>query len=131
VETGQALLTIAADATDYEVELYMPERRIGHLHRWRDALKEKNPSDDVKVDFISMTEPGTTHAGRIIQVNPMAESHEEHGNMIRVRVQPEGELRNPRPGTTVTANVHCGKASFLWAKLHEAWEWLETSPLFF
>jgi biotin carboxyl carrier protein len=127
VETGQVLLTIAEADTDYEVELYMPERRMGHLHRARDNVKDKDPSQDLGVNFVSMTDPGVTHTGHVIQVNPTAEPHEEHGNMVRIRVQPDGELRNPRPGTTVTANVHCGRAPWLWAKLHEAWEWLEVT----
>ena len=31
-------MTIAAADTDYEVELYMPERRVGHVHRYRQRL---------------------------------------------------------------------------------------------
>lgn len=131
VETGQILLTIAAADTDYEVELFMPERRIGHLHRARDPLLKKDPPEDLKVDFISMYNPGVKHTGRVIQVNPTAEPHEEHGNMVRIRVQPDDKLLNPRPGATVTANVHCGRAPWLWAKLHEAWEWLQASPVMF
>jgi hypothetical protein len=131
VETGQVLLTIAAADTDYEVELFMPERRIGHLHRARDKVKKLDADADLGVDFVSMYDPGVVHKGRVIQVNPTAEPHEEHGNMVRVRVQPEDELINPRPGASVTANVHCGRAPWLWAKLHEAWEWLMTSPVVF
>jgi hypothetical protein len=127
VETGQALLTIAAAGTDYELELFMPERRIGHLHRARDIVKAKDPQDDLKVDFISMTDPGISYAGRVIQVNPTAEPHEEHGNMVRIRVQPNQEIVSPRPGATVTARVHCGRAPWLWAKLHEAYEWAEAA----
>ena len=78
-----------------------------------------------------MTDPGVTHSGHVLHVNPTAEPHEEHGNMVRIRVQPDEALKNPRPGATVTANVHCGRAPWLWAKLHEAWEWLETSPVMF
>jgi len=131
VETGQVLMTVAAEQTDYEVELYMPERRIGHLHRARDKVKEADPNADLAVDFVSMTDPHATHTGHVIYVNPTAEPHEEHGNMVRIRVRPDQELTNPRPGATVTANVHCGRSSWLWAKLHEAWEWLETSPVMF
>jgi len=109
----------------------MPERRIGHLHRARDIVKAKDPQQDLTVDFISMTDPGVNHRGHVLHVNPTAEPHEEHGNMVRVRVQPDEALKNPRPGATVTANVHCGRAPWLWAKLHEAWEWLESSPIWF
>ena len=131
VEMGQVLLTVAAENTDYEVELYMPERRIGHLHKARDALKAQDPSADLAVHFVSMTDPGVSHSGRIVHVNPTAETHEEHGNMVRIRVRPDQPLAQPRPGATVTAKVHCGRAPWLWCRLHEAWEWLQTSPLMF
>jgi multidrug efflux pump subunit AcrA (membrane-fusion protein) len=131
VEMGQVLLTVAAENTDYEVELYMPERRIGHLHKARDALKAQDPSADLVVHFVSMTDPGVSHSGRIVHVNPTAETHEEHGNMVRIRVRPDQPLAQPRPGATVTAKVHCGRAPWLWCRLHEAWEWLQTSPLMF
>jgi hypothetical protein len=131
VETGQVLMTIAAADTDYEVELKMPERRIGHLHRARDKIKQKNAEQDLTVDFITMIDPGVTHTGRVLHVNPTAEPDEEQGNIIRIRVQPDQQLDSPRPGATVTANVHCGRAPWLWAKLHEAWEWLEASPVMF
>ena len=98
VETGQVLMTIAAADTDYEVELYMPERRMGHLHRARDRVKTRNPADDLVVSFVSMNDPGISHNGHVLHVNPTAEPHEEHGNMVRIRVQPDEELKNPRPG---------------------------------
>jgi multidrug efflux pump subunit AcrA (membrane-fusion protein) len=131
VEAGQVLLTVAAADTDYEVELLMPERRIGHLHRARDRAKANDPAADLTVHFITMIDPGVSHSGHILHVNPTAEPHEEHGNVVRIRVQPDSQLTNPRPGATVTANVHCGRAPWLWSKLHEAWEWLEASPVLF
>jgi multidrug efflux pump subunit AcrA (membrane-fusion protein) len=130
VEIGQVLMTIAAANTDYEVELYMPERRIEHLRRARDKVQKADAKADLNVDFIVMTDPGVSHTGKIVHVNPTAEPHEEHGNMVRIRVTPDVKLVSPRPGATVTADVHCGRASFLWAKLHEAWEWVEANLLF-
>jgi multidrug efflux pump subunit AcrA (membrane-fusion protein) len=132
VETGQVLLTIAASDTAYEVELYMPERRIEHIRRARwisEKVRGIEPTD-LEVDFIAMMDPGVNHHGKVVHVNPTAEPHEEHGNIIRIRVKPDTEIKNARPGATVTADVHCGKSSFLWAKLHEAWEWVEANVLF-
>src|SRR5262245_34782478 len=63
VDTGQILMTVAASGTDYEVELFMPERRVGHLHRARDKVQSANPNSDLEVDFISMTDPGMKHPG--------------------------------------------------------------------
>jgi hypothetical protein len=52
--------------------------------------------------------------------------------MVRIKVMPDpaNPVNNPRPGTTVTADVHCGKAPFIYSMLHEAWEWLEANVLF-
>lgn len=130
VGVGQVLMTIAAEDTDYEVELYMPERRVKHLTSYRNAVKAKDPSADLDVDFILMTDPGVYYQGKVVEVNPAAEPHEEHGNMVRIRVQPDQPVLHPRPGTTVTADVHCGTAPFIYSMLHEAWEWLEANVLF-
>ncbi len=133
VETGQILMTVAAEDTDYELELYMPERRMDHLRKARAAWKQANSDDpkaDLGVDFILMTDPGQNHTGKVVHVNPTAESFEDQGNIVRIRVKPDEKLTNPRPGATVTADVHCGRAPIVWCYLHEAWEWVEANVLF-
>jgi multidrug efflux pump subunit AcrA (membrane-fusion protein) len=131
VETGQVLMTIAAENTDYHVELYMPERKMKHLANARDAVKRRNPDADLEVVYILMTDPGVYHYGKLDRVHGAAEAHEEHGNMVRLHVKPDKEIPNPRPGATLTADVHCGKAPLLWNWLHEAWEYFESSPIMF
>lgn len=131
VETGQALLTVAAADTPYEVELFMPERRVKHLEEFRIDLKKKSPADDLVVDYILMTEPGAFHSGVLRDVHRTAELHAEHGQMVRLRVELTDKVENPRPGTTVTAKVKCGRTNLAWAYLYEAWEWFEANVLFF
>ena len=130
VGVGQVLMTIAAEETDYEVELYMPERKVKHLTSYRNRIKSEDPTADLDVDFILMTDPGVYYQGKVVEVNPAAEPHEEHGNMVRIKVQPKEPVLHPRPGTTVTADVHCGTAPFIYSMLHEAWEWVEANILF-
>ncbi len=125
VGVGQVLMTVAAEETDYEVELYMPERRIKHLASYRSRMQKEKPGQDLSVDYILMTDPGVSHRGEVIDVHGSAEANEEHGNMVRIRVKTLEPVKNPRPGATVTANVHCGRASFLYCKLHEAVEWVQ------
>ena len=131
VETGQVLMTVAASDTAYEVELYMPERRMKHLAHARENVKRASPGDDLKVAYILMTDPGVYHYGTLSSVHGAAEASEEHGNMVRLHVRPDDEIKNPRPGATLTADVHCGKAPLLWNWLHEAWEYFEASPVMF
>ena len=104
-------MTIAAADSDYEVELYMPERRIAApAPRTARRSRPADPSADLKVDFILMTDPGKTHYGNVVRrQSDTTEPHEEHGNMVRIRVQPDEQITDRRPGATVTANVHCGK----------------------
>jgi multidrug efflux pump subunit AcrA (membrane-fusion protein) len=130
VETGQVLLTVAADNSDYQIELLMPERRVRHLTDARERLKTAHPDQDLKAEFFLMTDPGTRHQGTLVEVNAAAEAHEEQGNMVRVRIHPDEPLKSPRPGASVTADVHCGKAPLGWAMLHEAWEWMQASWFF-
>ena len=122
VGVGQVLMTVAADDTDYEAELYMPERRVKHVVEYRNKILTKEPGKDLQVSFILMTDPGIAHSGEVLDIHGGADPSEEHGNMIRIRVKPLDTLLNPRPGATVTGRVHCGRAPLLWCKLHEAWE---------
>jgi len=122
VGVGQVLMTVAADDTEYEAELYMPERRVKHVVDYRKKIQTKDSSKDLAVSYILMTDPGIAHSGEVIDIHGGADPSEEHGNMIRIRVKPLDKLVNPRPGATVTGRVHCGRAPLLWCKLHEAWE---------
>jgi multidrug efflux pump subunit AcrA (membrane-fusion protein) len=131
VETGQVLMTVAAADTDYEVELYMPERKMKHLANARASAKQADADADLKVEYILMTDPGVYHYGTLQRVHGAMEPSEEHGNMVRLHVKPDGEIVNPRPGASLTADVHCGKSPLLWNWLHEAWEYVQASPLMF
>jgi multidrug efflux pump subunit AcrA (membrane-fusion protein) len=130
VDTGQVLMTVAAENAQYEIKLYLPERRARHLTAFREQLKAKNPDADLAVDYILMTEPGRTYTGTVLEVGATTESHEEHGNIVPVRIKPDQPITTGRPGATVTVDVHCGKAPLGWTLLHEAWEWLEANLFF-
>ncbi|WP_425618015.1 GAF domain-containing protein [Anatilimnocola sp. NA78] len=129
VETGQVLLTVAAENSAWEVELYMPERRVHHLVKHR----AENPGKEIPVDYILMTQPGESHNGTVEDVHWMAEPHEQEGHMVRVRIKtdPNDEkLKTARPGASVTAHVDCGDTVLGWALFHEAWEYAEANLLF-
>jgi hypothetical protein len=133
VETGQVLLTVAAEDTKWELELYMPERRVHHVVEHREQLKKDNITVDRDVTYVLMTQPGTKHYGKVVDIHWTAEPHEQQGHMVRVRVQTEGELTDEiaRPGASVKAHVNCGRTVIGWAYLHEAWEWAQANVFFF
>lgn len=127
VSRGSVLLTLAKKNSPWEVELYMPERRIEHLRSYQARVKKP-----LAVDFILMTEPGKSYSGVVAEIGGAAEMHDEQGTMVRVKVHlNEGEMITaPKPGTTVKADVRCGWAPLGYSLLHEAWEWVQANVLF-
>jgi multidrug efflux pump subunit AcrA (membrane-fusion protein) len=130
VETGQVLLTVAAAESDYEIKLFMPEKRSQKVAANRDAMKARDASAEPKVEYILMTEPGKTYYGKIADISDTTESHDEHGNIVPIRVAPDQKITAGRPGASVSAYVHCGHRPLGWCMLHEAWEWLEANWFF-
>jgi hypothetical protein len=132
VETGQVLLTVAAENSPWEIELYMPERRVHHLVEFQEKQRKANPGSELNVDYIVMTDPSDYHKGKVKDVHWTAEAHEQQGHMVRVKIGDLADLppELARPGASVTADVHCGRTVLGWALFHEAWEWLEANALF-
>jgi hypothetical protein len=132
VETGQVLLTVAAENSPWEIELYMPERRVHHLVEFQEKQRKENPGSELNVDYIVMTDPSDYHKGKVKDVHWTAEAHEQQGHMVRVKIGDLADLppELARPGASVTADVHCGRTVLGWALFHEAWEWLEANALF-
>jgi len=130
VETGQVLLTVAAADSDYDIKLFMPERRSQKVAANRDAMKAGDATAEPKVEYILMTEPGKTYYGKIAEISDTTEAHEEHGNIVPIRIAPNEKITAGRPGASVSAYVHCGHRPLGWCMLHEAWEWLEANWFF-
>lgn len=132
LEVGQVLMTIAKEDQGFELELYMRQTRIGHVNDWRQEVKSKDPNADLNVQYILLSDPSRTHTGKVIDIDETSQSHEQEGHVVRVRVRPDSqdELKGVRSGTTVKADVNCGKAPVGWVLFHEAWEFLESNVFF-
>ncbi len=137
VGIGEVLMTIVDPDGDWELEVFMPENRMGHILRY-----ENGPGRDEKlqVHYVTMTDPGTTRPGEVKEIHQAAELHGEHGHSVMLRVDlgmgemdqtAKAELRTQlRPGATVSAKIHCGKASIGYVWIHEAIEFVQSRILF-
>jgi multidrug efflux pump subunit AcrA (membrane-fusion protein) len=126
IERGQTLVTIVDPAGPWELELRMPERRVGHLVHATDSLGQ-----DLDVVFHLATHPGEEFQGRVTEIHRMADVQGDDGNTVLVRVAIDrDELPDLRPGATVNARVHCGirPLGFVW--FHEALEAVQTQVMF-
>jgi hypothetical protein len=119
-------MTVVDPNGDWELELYMPEKRMGHL-----ATALADAEQDVKVLFTLASHPGREFEGRVTELHRVAEVRGEEGNTVLVRVAIDrSTLPDLRSETTVTAKVQCGRRPIGYVVFHELFETLHTKILF-
>ncbi|MFN3191346.1 MAG: efflux RND transporter periplasmic adaptor subunit [Aureliella sp.] len=129
VVTGQVLANIADATGDWELEVFMPEKRMSYL----DGGFRKSEGKPLPVEFIMSTDPSTTHTGTLSYegVHRRATLHEEDGPVVKLRIKPDSmEGISLRPGAKVIADVNVGKRSAFFVWFHEVLEWVQANVLF-
>ncbi|MFO0819357.1 MAG: HlyD family efflux transporter periplasmic adaptor subunit [Pirellulales bacterium] len=125
VERGQVLMSVANtnEGAEWELELYMPERRIGHVQRAQQLLKNQ----ELNVTYRLATEPGVERRGKVKAIHPTTHIHEQEGQTVRIKVALDKQdiPSDLRPGASVIASVEAGRASIAYSKLHEAIEYVQ------
>ena len=121
VVRGQVLMTIANPDGPWELELFVPERRLKHV---LGALKSKDQPaggngsrPPLDVVFALASHPGQEFPGEVVEIEQTAEVRGEEGNCVLVRVAVNrDELPLLHDQTTVTARLYCGRRSlgFVW-----------------
>ncbi len=134
-------MTIADPNGPWQLELAMPERRMGHLSEARREFFAKRESGEVSasdsphdlpVSYILATDPSSRKEGEIKVVYGNTQVKGEEGPTVKliVEINSEDLSKGPRPGTTVTANVKCGRCSLGYSWFHEVMEWVQKHILF-
>jgi hypothetical protein len=136
---GQGLLTLANPDGPWELELYLPERRLAHVHRVAGAVSMPLPADgtrsvpttELEVTFVLSSHPGSTFRGRVVEIEQAAEVRGDEGNTVLVRVAVnKDELPPLHDQTTLTAKLHCGRTSIGYAWFCDLIETVQTKVLF-
>ena len=128
VQKGQQLMRIADPDKDWQLELLMPEDRMGYL-----AKRQKELGHDLYVRYILATDPGTEHKGRIKEVQISAEVHGEEGNVVPIKVTiDKNDLRaeHIRPGASISAKVYCGRRPIGFVWFHDLVAFIQSKVLF-
>ena len=127
VRQGQVLMSVADPNSNWELELHMPEERIGHIAAAAEAFKPEK----LKVSYILATEPGKAHDGEVEEIGKIAEVKGDEGNVVLVRVAiNKDDIPERRPGATVTAKVACGWRPVGYVWFHDLIAWVQTKVLF-
>jgi uncharacterized protein YcnI len=130
VTSGQILMEVADPKGDWELELQMPESKMGYVTQ---AWNEQNGK--LPVRFILATHPSDRLDGWVEEIDPSAEVRGEDGNTVQLRVGfDQATLRQtfeePKIGAGVTAKVYCGRRSFAYVWLHDLIDFVRAKILF-
>jgi multidrug efflux pump subunit AcrA (membrane-fusion protein) len=138
VQRGDVLLSVADLKGEWELEVRMPEDRMGHILRARAELEQKRREEpgsglppDLPVKFILATDPGLTFEGMVKEIHQRAEVRGEEGNTVLIKVAiDKNELPQLRPGASVIAKVQCGQRSVGYVWFHDVIEFVQSRILF-
>ena len=126
VRQGQVLMSVADPSGPWELEVQMPEDRMGHI-----AEAAKASSKPLQVSYILATDPGTSHVGHVTEMHAAAQVRGDEGNTVLLRVAiDKSQLKDMRPGSTVSAKVDCGNRSIGYVWLHDLVSFVQSRILF-
>jgi multidrug resistance efflux pump len=131
VEKGQVLLAVADKTGPWELEVHMPDDRLGHVNRA--AALARQDGRELNVDYVLATDPGTRHSGSVKEIHEQAEVRGEAGNtvMVRITIDPSNHEREELgAGATVTARIACGKRSLGFVWFHDVLAFIQSQILF-
>ncbi len=114
---GQVLMTLANPEGPWELELYVPERRLKHIVHILEQTPSAGQRPPLDVTFAMAGHPGSEFHGEVVEIEQTAEVRGEEGNTILVRVAVnKDELPHLHDQTTVTARLYCGRRSigYVW-----------------
>jgi biotin carboxyl carrier protein len=130
VNRGEELLEVADPTSPWELEVTMPESRMGHIAK---AWAESN--GNLKVTFFLALNPGEKLEGKVEEVHRSAEVRGDEGNTVLLRCSfDQDRLRevigDPKIDAGATAKVHCGKRPIGYVYLHDLVDFVRAKILF-
>ena len=133
VTRGQVMMEVADTSGPWELEVMMPESRMGYISQaWTDA---KSANRDLPVTFILATSPSNKLQGKVEEIHRSAEVRGEEGNTVLIRVSfDQDKLREvvsePKIGAGATAKITCGRRSVAFVWLHDLLDFIRAKVLF-
>ena len=131
VEKGQVLLNVADKTGPWELEIHLPDDRLGHVNR---AYAEARAAGrELEVDYILATDPGTRHVGTVREIHEQAEVRGEQGNtvLLRITIDPSRhEKEELGAGASVTARINCGQRPLGYVIFHDLVAFIQQHILF-
>lgn len=126
VRQGQALLSLVAPDGDWEVEVRLPEDRLGSV-----VEAQRDGKAALDVTFAIATDPGKRYHGTVADIGLAAEPYGDEGNVVRLRTAlDKRQLAELHPGADVRVRIHCGSRSLGYVLFHDVWSFVQSRILF-
>lgn len=136
VQPGQVLLNVADPNGPWELELHMPEDRMGYLSIAESELRKAKPGEKLDVMFHTATNPSENYTGKIYEINLVSGVKAEEGNTVLVKVDfdksqfSEAVRESLRPGADVAAKTYCGSRPLGFVIFHDLVNWIRKNVWF-
>lgn len=115
VNRGEVLMQVAKTDGPWELELRLSQRDAGHL-----LEAQRRGIENLRVSFTLRDDPGVSHEARVTQIaGSVQESKEGEPYVIVTAAFENADIRNLRPGATVTARIACGRRAVGYVWFHE------------
>lgn len=122
VTPEDVVLVVAEMNSDWQMELYIPDRKYGHI---------VDAGDKPKVTFFAATDPGTSYEGSIREIESHASDHPQRGSTVRAFADfDQSNSPDLYVGAAITAKVHCGRTSIGYAWFYEVIEFFQSRVFF-
>jgi biotin carboxyl carrier protein len=126
VAPGQEALEIIDPSRDWELEIFMPEDKYGHVARARSSIEP-----DLAVRYVFEMQPSKELEGRLRSVQQAANPHEEHGVSVRMLIDIDRQdIPLLKKDAEVIAHVYCGRRALGYVWFHTLWEWAQKHVFF-
>ena len=143
VSRMQLLMEVADPKGPWQLELSMPEKRMGHIANYDRELKKKDPNARLRVEFIPASHPDIKLFGTIVEIHDRAEVRSDLGsassssstglNTVLIKVALDDQEALPpklQLGTECAARIDCGKQPVGYVLFHEAIAFVQKNIIF-
>ncbi|MDR1289957.1 MAG: HlyD family efflux transporter periplasmic adaptor subunit [Planctomycetaceae bacterium] len=144
VSRMQSLMEVADEAGAWQLELKMPEKRMGYILEHQKRLRETDPNAKLRVEFIMATDPNKKYYGTVMDngIHDRAEVRSDTGNagaassslnIVLIKVDLDNQELLPvsiRPGADCTARIDCGKKPLGYVLFYEVIAFIQKNVIF-
>jgi hypothetical protein len=126
-------MKIADPEGEWELELFMPESRMGHVQRAFDEAQIENRR--LAVTFFAEQKPDEEFTGVLTDIDLSAHARAEKGNSVRLKVSFDQQavksmIKDIKVNSGAVAKVHCGTTSIGYKYLHDLVDFIRAKILF-